>query len=151
MFAFWSSPFGQCTTWATTCLIVFSLGAARLARIKSNFRLCLHFYSTTSAYINCEIMASPEEMEHRPYAFGFQKNSPFHGIFSYYIDIMRERGTLEQIKKKYLASKQVCPDTSGQPLGFAKCYTAFIALVIGTCSGLIIMLMEQCVTHRGIT
>ena len=44
---------------------------------------------------------------------------------------MREKGSLNQILKKYEAAPQVCPDSSGLPLGFDSCFTAFL-LLIGT-------------------
>ena len=45
-----------------------------------------------------------------PYAIGYQKNSPYAEMFDYYIERMRETGVLDNIKSKYRASQQQCPD-----------------------------------------
>ena len=34
----------------------------------------------------------PIQMNFKPYAYGFQKYSPFLGIFNYYIHEMKEKG-----------------------------------------------------------
>ena len=44
---------------------------------------------------------------------------------------MKERGTTKQILEKYAADKQVCPDYSGEPIGFGQCFTAFLLLIAG--------------------
>lgn len=55
---------------------------------------------------------------------------------------MREKGALHKIQQKYESKGQVCPDQSGKPLGFASCFTAFLALLFGLCIGLGLFFIE---------
>ena len=82
-------------------------------------------------YAACEVIAIPAKYDFKPYAYGFQKDSPYLPLFNHYLKDMREKGSLNQILKKYEAAPQVCPDSSGLPLGFDSCFTAFL-LLIGT-------------------
>ena len=52
-------------------------------------------------------MAVPKKYDTKPYAYGFQKDSPYLGIFNYYIKEMREKGALQKIQKKYDPPDQV--------------------------------------------
>ena len=60
-----------------------------------------------------------------------QKDAPFNDLFNFYLKEMREKGSLQQILKKYEIGTQFCPDDSGKPLGFESCFTAFLALIAG--------------------
>ena len=64
------------------------------------------------------------------------------GVFNHFLKELREKGSLKQILKKYESGAQVCPDMSGQPLGFESCFTAFLVLLGGLAVGLIVMLLE---------
>ena len=55
---------------------------------------------------------------------------------------MQEKGALKKILDKYQAPPQVCPDSSGLPLGFDSCFTAFLGLIGGMAIGLICFLIE---------
>ena len=55
-------------------------------------------------------MATPGKYDFKPYAYGFQKDSPFLPMFNYYINDMIEKGILKQIQAKYEAPLQICPD-----------------------------------------
>ena len=55
---------------------------------------------------------------------------------------MREKGTLKKILNKYQAAPQVCPDSSGLPLGFESVFTAFLLLVGGIILGSILFCIE---------
>ena len=55
-------------------------------------------------------MATPAKYDFKPFAYGFQKDSPFLPMFNYYINEMKEKGSLEQIQAKYEPPKQICPD-----------------------------------------
>ena len=55
---------------------------------------------------------------------------------------MRERGTIKRIMEKYEKAPQICPDLTGQPLGYESCFTAFLVLIIGVLFGLTIMSLE---------
>ena len=64
-------------------------------------RLNTSLLQTFPEYENCEVVAIPAKYDTKPYAFGFQKDSPYLGVFNYYIKEMREKGSLKQIQKKY--------------------------------------------------
>ena len=55
-------------------------------------------------------MATAAKYDFKPYAYGFQKDSPFLAMFNYYINEMKEKGSLEQIQAQYEPAPQVCPD-----------------------------------------
>ena len=93
-------------------------------------------------YAACEVIAIPAKYDFKPYAYGFQKDSPYLPLFNHYLKEMREKGTLKQILNKYQAAPQVCPDSSGLPLGFDSCFTAFLALIGGMATGLICFIVE---------
>ena len=67
----------------------------------------LNNFSSFEEYEKCELVAIPKKYDTKPYAYGFQKDSPYLGIFNYYIKEMREKGTLQQILKKYDPPDQV--------------------------------------------
>ena len=73
----------------------------------------------------------PAKYDFKPFAYGFQKDSPYLGLFNHFLKEMREKGVLKQILNKYETGTQVCPDESGKPLGFESCFTAFLALLSG--------------------
>ena len=56
---------------------------------------------TLDAYINCKIVATPAKYDLKPYAYGFQKDSPFLSLFDFYLNEMKEKGSLKQIQVKY--------------------------------------------------
>ena len=58
----------------------------------------------------CEILVIPGKYALSPYAFGYQKDSPYAEIFDYHIERMRATGVLDKIKTKYAPSPQECPD-----------------------------------------
>ena len=95
------------------------------------FLFFLLAYRAFPEYAACEVIAIPAKYDFKPYAYGFQKDSPYLPLFNHYLKDMREKGSLNQILKKYEAAPQVCPDSSGLPLGFDSCFTAFL-LLIGT-------------------
>ena len=55
-------------------------------------------------------MATASKYDFKPYAYGFQKDSPFLAMFNYYINEMKEKGSLQQIQAKYEPPPQLCPD-----------------------------------------
>ena len=90
--------------------------------------------AATPEYIACEVIAVTEKYDVKPWAYSFQKYSPYLEIFNHYMKLMEEKGTSHQILKKYESESQVCPDKSGSPIGFDSCCIAFLLL----CGGLII-------------
>jgi hypothetical protein len=98
---------------------------------------------TLDAYINCKIVATPGKYDFKPYAFGFQKDSPFLSLFNYNLNEMKEKGSLKQIQVKYEPPPQICPDYSGKSLGVGSVFTAFGVLVSGVGIALILFGLEK--------
>ncbi len=94
----------------------------------SQFAVFDNYFSVSSypAYINCSVVAIPPRYDVQPYAFGFRKNSPFLGVFNYYLKAMAEKGDMDQILNQYVSQPQVCPDYSGQAIGMDNCVFAFL-------------------------
>ena len=82
-------------------------------------------------YIDCKIVATPAKYDFKPYAWGFQKDSPFLPLFNYYLNAMKEKGSLKQIQVKYEPQPQNCPDYSGKSLGVGSVFSAFSVLFFG--------------------
>ena len=78
----------------------------------------------------------------RPYAWPFQKHSPYLDCFNFYLREFKEKGAWDAIKSKYESRPQICPNTSGMPIEFSSCFTAFLALIGGVFVAFIIMLIE---------
>ena len=76
-------------------------------------------------------MATEGKYDFKPYAFGFQKDSPFLPLFDYYLNEMKEKGSLKHIQVKYEPPPQICPDYSGKSLGFGSVFAAFGVLFFG--------------------
>ena len=76
-------------------------------------------------------MATRGKYDFKPYAFGFQKDSPFLPLFDYYLNEMKEKGSLKQIQVKYEPPPQICPDYSGKSLGFGSVFAGFGVLFFG--------------------
>lgn len=88
-------------------------------------------FRTYESYSACEIIDIPKRYDFKPYAYGFQKYSPYLGPFNYYLRQMREKGTTKKILDEHEPQPQVCPDFSGKPLGLESCFTAFLILISG--------------------
>lgn len=99
--------------------------------------------SSYSVYSKCEVLAIPEKYRFTPCGFILQKNSPYLAIIDYYLKEMKEKGLSEQILAKYDPGEQICQDSSGEPIGFDSCFTAFLALIGGLGLGLILFLVES--------
>ena len=100
------------------------------------------FFRAFPEYAACEVIQIPSKYDFKPYAYGFQKDSPYLHLFNHYLKEMREKGTLKKILNKYQAAPQVCPDSSGLPLGFESVFTAFLLLVGGIILGSILFCIE---------
>ncbi len=62
---------------------------------------------TYPAYADCRIIAVPERHDTKPYAYGFQRDSPFLGPFNYYLKQLREKGATKKILDEYQVRPQV--------------------------------------------
>ena len=69
-----------------------------------------YFFRSTQEFVNCKIVAAPGQYNFKPYAIGYQKNSPYAEMLDYHIEKMREAGVLDNIKNKYRALPQQCPN-----------------------------------------
>ena len=98
-------------------------------------------------YTNCEILAIPEKFRYTPYGLALQKNSPFLKLINHYLIEMRDKGIYQKIISKYEPGPQICPDSSGLPIGFENCFTAFLCLLGGMAIGLILFIIEYVSLH----
>ena len=108
--------------------------------------LCRSF----DAYINCKIVATPAKYDFKPYAYGFEKDSPFLPLFNYYLNEMKEKGSLKQIQVKYEPPPQICPDYSGKSLGVGSVFAAFGVLFFGAGISVILFCVEKLTQILGI-
>ena len=95
-------------------------------------------------------MATPDNYDFKPYAYGFQKDSPFLPLFDYYLNEMKEKGSLKQIQVKYEPPPQVCPDYSGKSLGVGSVFAAFGVLFLGVGIAVILFFIEKITQVFGI-
>jgi hypothetical protein len=100
------------------------------------------YLSTYPEYENCEIVAIPAKFGFVPDAYGFQKHSPYLDIFSYFITHFKESGSYENIRRKYESKPQICPDYSGESIGFDSCVTMFLVILMGFGLGFLFLLIE---------
>ncbi len=91
---------------------------------------------------DCEIIAAPAKYDLKPNAFGLQKNSPYLGIFNFYIRRLVQTGTLNKILTNYESPVQICPDYSGKALGMNSCFTAFFPLFFAAGLALVLFVLE---------
>ena len=89
-----------------------------------------NIHRTFAQFADCEIIAIPGKYDVKPYAYGFQKDSPYLGPFNFYLKQLRERGTTKKILENYETRSQVCPDYSGRALGFDNCFTGNLTFAL---------------------
>ena len=85
------------------------------------------YNSNDKPYRECQVIVLAKKYDVKPYTMGFQKDSPYLGLFNYQFKKMKERGVLKETLAKN-TPKQVCPDMNGKPLGINSSFTAFIWL-----------------------
>ena len=107
------------------------------------------FFRDTPEFISCQMIALPLKYDFKPYAYGFQKDSPYLPLFNHYIKGMQERGAILKILENYVSQPQVCPDYTGKPLGFDSCGAAFLVFLSGPIIGLILFIIEFASTFCG--
>ena len=88
-------------------------------------------------------MVTPGKYNVKQLAYGFQKDSPFLPIFDYYLNEMREKGSLKQIQDKYEPKPQICPDYNGKSLGVSSVFFGFGVLFSGVGIALILFGLEK--------
>jgi hypothetical protein len=88
-------------------------------------------------------VAIPGKYDFKPFAYGFQKDSPFLPLFNYYLREMKEKGSLKKIQVKYEPSPQICPDYNGKSLGVNSVFAAFGVLFFGVGTAMILFGLEK--------
>ena len=63
-------------------------------------------------------------------------------LFNFHIKKMIEKGSFGKHNRQFHPKPQVCPDSSGQPLGFNSTLVGFLAYIACVISGLIILIIE---------
>jgi hypothetical protein len=91
-------------------------------------------------------MAIPGKYDFKPYAYSFQKNSPYLELFNFMLKEMKEKGTYDKIAVQNEPLPQYCPDTSGDPLGFDSCITVFLIILVGFLACICLVFFE-CMLH----
>ena len=116
-------------------------------------------------YVSCKIVMMPGgKYDFKPYAIGYQKDSPYREILDFHINMMRETGTLENIVSSYRGQPQECPDFrsrknknkceqifrysscyifSGSPLPWEIVFTAFGVLMFGAFLSVCLFITEH--------
>ena len=62
-------------------------------------------------FVSCKIVIMPGgKFDYKPYAIGYQKDSPYNEILDYHINALRETGTLQSIVSSYRGQPQECED-----------------------------------------
>ena len=76
----------------------------------SNKILFILIFRPKQEFVDCKIIAAPGKYDFKPYAIGYQKNSPYAEMLDYHLEKMREAGVLDNIMNRYRALPQQCPD-----------------------------------------
>ena len=105
---------------------------------------------TLDAYIYCKIVTTQGKYNYEPTAYGFQKDSPFLPLFNYYLNVIKEKGNVEQILRKYEPPPQICPDYSGKALGVSSVFSGFGVLFSSIGIALILFGLEKLTRSFGI-
>lgn len=97
--------------------------------------------------IDCEITELPRK--HYSYTTTwalFQKDSPYQGLFNYFIHRLKENGVHQRVLKapahEISFEDKECPDITGQPIGFENCISAFLVLGTGVGTATLVMIAE---------
>ena len=99
-------------------------------------------HRSSQRYKDCEITGLSRKYHHKPYAFALQPDSPYIRLFNYYIDRLRENGALRKSQDECEPDPQECPDQTGKALGIKNCFGAFMVMVAGFGSGLLLLVIE---------
>ena len=99
--------------------------------------------AATREYQDCLILAVDGAYFKRPYAWAFQKHSPYLDGFNYFLQDFIEKGTWDAIQSKYEPQPQNCPDLSGMPVSWGTCFTAYMVLCGGFLLALFVLILES--------
>ena len=81
------------------------------------------------------------------FAWAFAKNSPIWKVVNHSIMQLNEKGSLDQLRTRYEAKPQECPDLMGSPVAWSGCFSAFLVLIAAAGLALTLLLLEH-VTHQ---
>ena len=98
---------------------------------------------SSKEYKKCEITAVPQKYEFKPYAFAFQADSPYLRFFNYHLNKLRDIGGLQKMHTAMEQAPQECPDFTGKPLGLKNCIAAFLVMMVGIGSAIILLIIEK--------
>ena len=86
-------------------------------------------------YKSCKVVALPRKYGIAQMGYAIPKNSSFTSAFTYYINQLKEGGTVDRLKEIYKLEDhtydQACPTYEGKPIGIRKCSFLFGILCIG--------------------
>ena len=55
---------------------------------------------------------------------------------------------MERIHKAYEPAPQVCPNLTGKALGFKNCFGAFLVMIVGVGSAILLLILESFVKKK---
>ena len=93
-------------------------------------------FKSMESYLNCKVIDTEVVLQTNQIAWALPKHSPFYWSFRSHIDKLKEIGALKKYEETYLGQGQVCPDYSGRAVTGSQCFTAFLALLVGMCCGI---------------
>ena len=102
----------------------------------------IQHFRLTKEYEKCEIILLPKKYNLQLFTIGFQKDSPFLGLFNYYLRKMRQDGSLNKNVKDYIANPQACPDNTGKALGFSNLIFPVFILIFGCLFSFVALMFE---------
>ena len=102
-----------------------------------------YLIENNESYLACDVVDTGPNIRTMQLAWAIPKNSQFYEVFSYHIAKLKEIGAVQRYATSYKQSHKICPDYSGKPLPVGQCFTAFIVLVFGICSGIIWLTLEN--------
>ena len=102
-----------------------------------------HLSRSSKEYKKCEIIATPQKYEFKNYAFTFQTDSPYLRFFNYHINRLRDIGGLQKMHSAMDPAPQECPDFTGKALGLKNCFGAFLVMMVGVGSAIVLLVIEN--------
>ena len=99
-------------------------------------------FRLTKEYEKCEIIILPKKYNLQLFTIGIQKDSPYLGLFNYYLRKMRQDGSLDKNVKDYFAVPQACPDNTDKALGFNNLIFPVFILILGCLFSFVTLMFE---------
>ena len=98
---------------------------------------------------SCDIYVTPYIVKSNMLGFAWAKNLPHGEFFEYFVNRLFDTGIMNKISRKYLIKpKADCTETRQfVSMGFTNIVSAFVLLVLASCSAVVIGLVE-CMVKR---